>query len=67
MKNFLQKLKVDYPIFVSGYAGADLARNFGNMAGALPFTVVIDENGKVRETKLGQIQPAELKKTLDAL
>ncbi len=67
VKNFLQKLKVDYPIFVSGYAGADLARNFGNMAGALPFTVVIDENGKVRETKLGQIQPAELKKTLDAL
>ncbi|PFH27233.1 MULTISPECIES: TlpA family protein disulfide reductase [Burkholderia] len=67
VKNFLQKVKVDYPVFVSGYAGADLARNFGNTAGALPFTVVIDETGKIRETKLGQIQPAELKKTLDAL
>ncbi|KVP43072.1 TlpA family protein disulfide reductase [Burkholderia ubonensis] len=67
VKNFLQKVKVDYPVFVSGYAGADLARNFGNAAGALPFTVVIDEHGKIRETKLGQIQPAELKKTLDAL
>ena len=60
-------MKVDYPVFVSGYAGADLARNFGNTAGALPFTVVIDATGKIRETKLGQIQPAELKKTLDAL
>ena len=29
VKNFLQKVKVDYPVFVSGYAGADLARNFG--------------------------------------
>ncbi|AOK18217.1 redoxin [Burkholderia cepacia] len=67
VKNFLQKVKVDYPVFVSGYAGADLARNFGNTAGALPFTVVIDQTGKIRETKLGQIQPAELKKTLDAL
>ncbi|WP_175836862.1 TlpA family protein disulfide reductase [Burkholderia anthina] len=67
VKNFLQKVKVDYPVFVSGYAGADLARNFGNTAGALPFTVVIDETGKIRKTKLGQIQPAELKKTLDAL
>ncbi|MGU3775679.1 TlpA family protein disulfide reductase [Burkholderia metallica] len=67
VKNFLQKVKVDYPVFVSGYAGADLARNFGNTAGALPFTVVIDASGKIRETKLGQIQPAELKKTLDAL
>ncbi|WP_175963113.1 TlpA family protein disulfide reductase [Burkholderia pyrrocinia] len=67
VKNFLQKVKVDYPVFVSGYAGADLARNFGNTAGALPFTVVIDATGKIRETKLGQIQPSELKKTLDAL
>jgi thiol-disulfide isomerase/thioredoxin len=67
VKTFLQKVKVDYPVFISGYAGADLARNFGNTAGALPFTVVIDETGKVRETKLGQIQPAELKKTLDVL
>ncbi|KUZ69958.1 redoxin [Burkholderia ubonensis] len=67
VKNFLEKVKVDYPVFVSGYAGADLARNFGNTAGALPFTVVIDEHGKIRETKLGQIQPAELKKTLNAL
>lgn len=67
VKAFLQKVKVDYPIFVSGYAGADLARAFGNTAGALPFTVVIDQNGKVRETKLGQIHPDELKRTLDAL
>ncbi|KGR93746.1 TlpA family protein disulfide reductase [Burkholderia sp. ABCPW 111] len=67
VKNFLKKVPVDYPIFVSGYAGADLARNFGNTAGALPFTVVIDETGKVRETKLGQIHPDELKRTLDTL
>ncbi|EGC98121.1 redoxin domain-containing protein, partial [Burkholderia sp. TJI49] len=31
------------------------------------FTVLIDETGRIRETKLGQIQPADLKKTLDAL
>lgn len=67
VKAFLQKVKVDYPIFVSGYAGADLARNFGNTAGALPFTVVIAQNGKVLETKLGKINPDELKHTLDAM
>ncbi|KAF1029926.1 MAG: Thiol-disulfide oxidoreductase ResA [Burkholderia plantarii] len=67
VKAFLQKVKVDYPIFVSGYAGADLARNFGNTAGALPFTVVIDAKGQIRSTKLGEIDPAALKKTLDTL
>jgi thiol-disulfide isomerase/thioredoxin len=64
---FLQKVPVDYPVFVSGFGGADLARNLGNGAGALPFTVVIDANGAVRSTKLGEVVPSELKATLDAM
>jgi thiol-disulfide isomerase/thioredoxin len=67
VKAFLQKVPVDYPVYVSGFGGADLARNFGNTAGGLPFTVVIEATGAVRSTKLGQIEPTELKKTLDTL
>jgi thiol-disulfide isomerase/thioredoxin len=67
VKAFLQKVPVDYPVYVIGFGGADLARAFGNNAGGLPFTVVIDAKGNVRSTKLGQIQPKELKQTLDAL
>ena len=64
---FLQKVPVDYPIYIAGFGGADLARNFGNNAGALPFTVVIDAKGVIRSTKLGEVDPKELKATLDAL
>lgn len=67
IENFLKKVPVDYPILVSGFGGADLARSLGNAAGALPFTVVIDANGAVRSTKLGQITPTELSKTLDSI
>jgi thiol-disulfide isomerase/thioredoxin len=67
VKAFLQKVPVDYPIYVIGFGGADLARAFGNNAGALPFTVVIDAKGVVRSTKLGQVDPKALKATLDAL
>lgn len=67
VQNFLKKVPVDYPILVSGFGGADLARSLGNGPGALPFTVVIDANGVVRSTKLGQIVPTELRTTLDAL
>jgi thiol-disulfide isomerase/thioredoxin len=67
IKAFLQKVPVSYPIYVAGFGGADLARAFGNNAGGLPYTVVIDAKGVVRSTKLGQIKPDELKRTLDAL
>jgi thiol-disulfide isomerase/thioredoxin len=67
IQTFLQKVKVAYPIYVTGFGGGDLARAFGNNAGGLPFTVVIDAKGNVRSTKLGQIDPAALRQTLDAL
>jgi uncharacterized protein with GYD domain len=60
-------VQVAYPVYVTGFGGADLARAFGNTAGGLPFTVVIDANGNIRATKLGQIDPKALKQTLDSL
>ena len=67
VQSFLQKVQVAYPVYVTGFGGADLARAFGNTAGGLPFTVVIDAKGKIRATKLGQIDPKALKQTLDSL
>ncbi len=64
---FLKKVPVSYPIYVTGFGGADLARAFGNNAGGLPYTIVIDANGVVRSTKLGEIKPDELRHTLDSL
>lgn len=67
IQNFLKKVPVDYPIYIAGFGGADVARAFGNTAGGLPYTVVIDANGTVRATKLGQIKMDELRHTLDTL
>jgi thiol-disulfide isomerase/thioredoxin len=67
VNDFLKKVPVAYPVYVTGFGGADLARSFGNNAGGLPFTVVIDAKGVVRSTKLGEVNAAELRKTLDAL
>ncbi|AQG99601.1 TlpA family protein disulfide reductase [Caballeronia cordobensis] len=67
VNDFLHKVPVAYPVYVTGFGGADLARSFGNNAGGLPFTVVIDSKGEIRSTKLGEVDPAELRHTLDNL
>ena len=61
---FDARFKPSYPLVNAGAAGTDLARAFGNAAGALPFTVVIDGAGKVVASHLGKVDEATLAKWL---
>jgi thiol-disulfide isomerase/thioredoxin len=58
---FAQKLKISYPLYVAGMSGTDIAREFGNEAGGLPYTVLIGADGQVKKTYLGQIKFDQLR------
>ena len=60
IREFLKKTPVDYPIVLGGLEGGDWAKSLGNPSGALPFTVLIDEKGTIKKTKLGKISEDEL-------
>ena len=47
IRAFDARFKPSYPLLAAGASGSDLARAFGNDAGALPFTVVLDATGRV--------------------
>jgi len=64
---FASTLKITYPLYVAGMSGTELARNFGNSAGGLPYTVLIGADGKVKKTYLGRLKFAELKADLAKL
>ena len=64
---FRQKVKVTYPLFSAGISGTDLARDFGNTAGGLPFTVLVGADGQVKKTYLGRLKFEQLKADLAAL
>jgi thiol-disulfide isomerase/thioredoxin len=64
---FATKFKISYPLYVAGMSGTDLARQFGNSAGGLPYTVLIGADGQVRKTYLGRLKFDELKADLAAL
>ncbi|MBN9429998.1 MAG: TlpA family protein disulfide reductase [Burkholderiales bacterium] len=61
IRRFSQKSPMSYPLLVAGASGSELARRFGNGSGALPFTVVIDHQGRVRRRILGRFELASLR------
>lgn len=64
---FSSKYKIAYPLFVAGMSGTELSRQFGNKAGGLPFTVLINGNGSIKKTYLGRLKMAEVRADLAAL
>lgn len=64
---FAARFKISYPLYVAGMSGTELARQFGNSAGGLPYTVLIGADGQVKKTYLGRLKFAQLKADLAAL
>ncbi|HOB67772.1 TlpA disulfide reductase family protein [Ottowia sp.] len=57
---FLARSPLAFPVGLAGLEGVDLARELGNSAGGLPFSVLFDAAGQLRDRKLGQLHPSDL-------
>ena len=65
---FMAKNKnIDYPLLVAGAAGIELSQQLGNPQGGLPYTVVIDAQGRVKYQKSGRIALPELTQLAQSL
>lgn len=64
---FANKFKIAYPVYVAGMSGTDLSRQFGNVNGGLPYTVLIGADGQVKKTYLGRLKFDELRADLATL
>ncbi|MFM8898793.1 MAG: TlpA disulfide reductase family protein [Burkholderiales bacterium] len=60
VQSFLKRIPVSFPIAIAGLTGLDLSRQLGNDKGQLPFTVVWDRQGRLRQVHLGPLQDADL-------
>ena len=57
---FLGRQPLDFPVVLAGLEGLNLSRQLGNEAGGLPFTVLFDAEGKVRQRKIGKLNAEDL-------
>ena len=65
--DFIKILPIAYPVVVGDSGLIELMRRLGNTAGGLPFTVVLDRNGRLVERTLGVISEAALEHRLSTL
>jgi peroxiredoxin len=63
---FRDRHRLTLPLLVAGVGGSALNRALGNSGGALPYTVLIGADGRVRERHMGQVRPEQLRRWLDA-
>lgn len=67
IRNFAQQVGTNYPILLGGEDGDQLLLTFGDIQGALPYTVLVDRSGKIRDRHLGFFPEAELRQKLAEL
>ncbi len=60
VQQFLSKMPLSMPVALAGLDGIEWGRSLGNLAGGLPFTVVLSAEGVVVQRKMGQVHQADL-------
>lgn len=66
IREFLKRVSVSYPVVVSGVAGLEWSRQLGNVTGGIPYTVVMDAQGRIRARFAGKLTMDRLSATLAA-
>jgi thiol-disulfide isomerase/thioredoxin len=64
VRQFAGKYKINYPLFLARDQGIPLMKALENTRGGLPFTVVINRQGKIVHTKLGLMRKDDLEKAV---
>ena len=65
--SFQKKNPVSYPLLMGSYDVLKLTTELGNASSALPFTVILDRQGRIAHTKMGKLDAAELEQLLSPL
>jgi thiol-disulfide isomerase/thioredoxin len=61
VQNFLKKLPLSFPIGITDLSGIALSKSWGNLAGGLPFSVMLAADGHVMQRKMGKLSEEDLK------
>ena len=67
VRAYAQEKGINYVVLDGGSDGVDIATQYGNDMGILPYTVLVDRNGKIAFLKYGEIDKKTLESEIDKL
>ena len=67
VRQFEKEIGLNYPSLIGGFGAMELSKTLGNNIMALPFSVVVDRQGKIAHTQLGVLKPGKLEVILKQL
>lgn len=62
VRAFLQKMPLSFPLGLVGMPGIALSKSWGNLAGGLPFSVMLAADGSVMQRKMGKLSETDLRR-----
>ena len=60
VSKWLARQPLSFPVALAGAGGVGLTRSLGNINGGLPFTLLLDAQGRVQQRKMGEISGKDL-------
>lgn len=66
VREYAASVGINYPLLVGDQDAIDVARAYGNLFGALPYTAIIDRAGRIAFTRQGELSRAEAEKAIRA-
>lgn len=64
---FAKEFQINYPLVIAGMEGVELSRRAGNKAGVLPYTVVLDRQGRLATSLLGKVDEPRIRAAINPL
>lgn len=67
VQKFLARQPLTFPVAMAGAGGSTLTRALGNVTGGLPFSILFDTSGNVKQRKIGELSSADLQQWAQSL
>ena len=60
VRAFLARMPLGFPVALAGADGLEMVKSLGNLAGGLPYSVVLGSDGDLLHRKMGKVSASDL-------